>query len=302
MRIYFDNYNPTSSSGPNSFGSKLSRSLKKLGHEVTLGGFGDVQLSFIQTSSKRCSKVVLRLDGIYFNTRQDWRSLNAEIEKSHGLADCVIYQSDFNRRLAEHYFGPAKSHRVIGNGTIMEAVSDIPALDRKTLGLDRFSEIWCCSSSWRPHKRLKANIEYFLAKAPPTAGLVVLGENPDFHSTSPRVVYAGKVSWPMCIAFYKTSKVFLHLAFLDHCPNVVVDASACGCQVVVSSSGGTKEVAGPDASVVKDLDWDFSPLDLYDPPPLDFDDVSRNGVESSIDIDDVARKYIDAFRDVISLP
>ena len=39
---------------------------------------------------------------------------------------------------------------------------------------------------------------------------------------------------------YKASTHFVHLAWLDHCPNVVVDARASGCKIVCSSAGGTR--------------------------------------------------------------
>ena len=65
-------------------------------------------------------------------------------------------------------------------------------------------------------------------------------------------------------------KYFLHLSWLDHCPNVVVDARSCGCQVICSSTGGTKEIAGEDAIIIEEDEWNYEIVDLYDPPELDF--------------------------------
>ena len=61
---------------------------------------------------------------------------------------------------------------------------------------------------------------------------------------------------------YKASKYFLHLAWLDHCPNVVVDAMACGCTVICSSAGGTKEIAGDNAIIIEENDWNYEPVHL----------------------------------------
>jgi hypothetical protein len=71
------------------------------------------------------------------------------------------------------------------------------------------------------------------------------------------------------LSLYKRSSTFIHLAYLDHCPNVVVDAQASGCQIVCSSSGGTKEVVSNGILIIED-EWDLKPLPLYRPPPLDF--------------------------------
>ena len=77
-------------------------------------------------------------------------------------------------------------------------------------------------------------------------------------------------------SLYKSSKYFIHLAWLDHCPNVVVDAMACGCQIICSSDGGTKEVAGKNAIVIQESGWNFAPVELYKPPPMDFTQKVEN--------------------------
>lgn len=263
------------------------------GHEASTAlAEPDVQLSFITPTRRPNKKMALRLDGIYFNTRQNWTLMNAPIRDAHRSADLVIYQTNFNKRLSEKYFGDATRSVVISNGTSLDDIASISPIEHPDL--QKFEDVWCCASSWRPHKRLEANIRYFLQSASEKTALVVLGENPDVMINHPRVIYAGKQTWETCVSVYKRASRFIHLAFLDHCPNVVVDARACGCDIVISSSGGTREIAGPNASVVEDTKWDMRPLDLYAPPTLDFARTTRNGIESNIDIKDVARRYIDA--------
>ena len=145
---------------------------------------------------------------------------------------------------------------------------------------------------------MKENISYFLQNAPADACLIVAGENPDYLIKHPNVFYVGQLTWEQCISLYKRAKVFIHLAFLDHCPNVVVDARACGCNLIVASSGGTKEIAGVDATIVEDLQWDLQPLDLYSPPSLDFSKIKKNNIDSNIDIIDVSLRYIDALESI----
>jgi len=296
MKILLDNVDVNSSSGPNSFGRRLMLQAQKTGHIVGSDVEDpDVQLSFIMASRKK-AKLALRLDGIYFNSRQDWRRMNEPINRSFTAADLVVYQSNFNKTLTEKYFGTTKNSVVINNGTCLETIERISPIDHPDL--NKYSEMWSCASSWRPHKRLKDNIGYFLEKAPDDSCLIVAGENPDHVIQHPRVFYAGKLSWEQCIALYKRSTTFLHLAFLDHCPNVVVDARIAGCRLVVASSGGTKEIAGLNATVLNDVEWDMSPLDLYSPPPLDYSSSYPNELTSSVDIVDVSCRYIEALESI----
>jgi glycosyltransferase involved in cell wall biosynthesis len=42
---------------------------------------------------------------------------------------------------------------------------------------------------------------------------------------------------------YEQQDVFLHAAVNDPCPNVVIEAMACGLPIIYSTSGGTPEIA-----------------------------------------------------------
>ena len=90
------------------------------------------------------------------------------------------------------------------------------------------------------------------------------------------------------------------MSWLDHCPNVVVDARAAGCHVVCSSSGGTHEIAGSNCTVVEEDRWDFNPVKLYEPPKMDFSKQSNNGKDlSSVDINTVSKKYESVFKSLL---
>lgn len=288
MKIYLDNVNLGSSSGPNSFARKLQESLIGMSHSVTDVN-PDVQISFI-LATRKLAPTLQRLDGIYFNSEQDWKNLNAPIKATYDISDAVVFQSHFNRSLTEKYFGKKELFKVIPNGTDLHAISQIPRLSHPVI--DKYEKVWCCSSSWRPHKRLSENIRYFLEFSDIDTCLVVAGNNPDHVIEHERVFYSGNLSWEQLIALYKRSEVFIHLALMDHCPNVVVDARASGCKIVCSDSGGTKEIAGSDAVVVKDMEWDYMPFALYKPTTLDFSQILKSGIDSNLDVKYSAEQYI----------
>ena len=296
MKIYFDNIDFNSRSGPNSFGTKLASELEKNGHRINKDKDPDIQLSFIQAAQK-LAPVVQRLDGIYFNSEQDWELLNKPIRQTYDLANGVVFQSEFNKTLTEKYFGKKEKSIVIHNGTNLEYISKIPELNDPVI--NKFDNVWSCASSWRPHKRLSENVRYFLEHSGDNDCLVIAGNNPDYQIKHNRIFYVGNLNYPQLISLYKKSKYFIHLALMDHCPNVVVDARTSGCKIVCSSSGGTKEIAGDHSVIIQDMSWDYLPFKLYEPPRMDFSKINKQEENSIIDISKVTKKYLSFFNEIL---
>ena len=111
----------------------------------------------------------------------------------------------------------------------------------------------------------------------------------------------GNLDVKTLLSTFKASKYFIHLAYLDHCPNVVIDARACGAKIICSSSGGTKEIAGPDAIVIEDHNWDFSFIESQDLPKLDFDKKVNNQFNSDISMAKASKKYLQLFKEIIDV-
>ena len=298
MKVFLENFNENSDSGPNGFTKKLFKNLIEK-HEVKITSHDDADLSFclIQETIDINKPRILRLDGIYFNLEQDYQALNNPIRRTYYKSDAVIFQTEFNKKLIESWFGPHKNGNVIRNGTDVELIEKIPSIQNEDL--NNFQEIWSCAAAWRPHKRLDENIRYFLEFAPTNACLIIMGKDASpWLIKHPRVFYVGHLSWEHQIMIFKRSKVFLHLAFLDHCPNVVVDARASGCKIICSSSGGTKEIAGKDSIIIEEEDWDFKPLSLYKPPKMNFERIIKNDFDVSINIKEISKNYIDVMSGV----
>lgn len=292
MKVLIDNVNLDSNSGPNGFAGKIIKPLGKLGVDVSCvldkNFLPDIQLSFIMSHYK-FAPIVQRLDGIYFNSEQDFESLNGPIKATYIDAESVIFQSEFNKKLTEHWFGKKESNFVIHNGTCLERIKEINPIDHQLT--NSFENVWCCASSWRPHKRLSENVRYFLDHAGRHDCLIIAGENPDFRCDDPRVFYAGNLDWINLISLFKRSKYFIHLSWLDHCPNVVIDARASGCHIICSSAGGTSEICGANSTIIQEEDWDFSPIKLYSPPPVDFSKIIKSKKDIDISIERAAKEY-----------
>ncbi len=286
MKIQFENVNFNSRSGPNGFGLKLWKFLESRGHKIS--DDYDVLISFIESRIYEPKKV-LRLDGIYFSTRSDWKKENYLIEKSYNESAQVIVQSEFDRKLISKYFGERQEVSVIKNGTLLDVISKIPKAEINFP--QKPNKIWLSASRWRPHKRLVSNIELFKKFSEIGDVMVVAGKNPGTSLREDNVFYIGDLSWSNLISVMKRADNFIHLAWLDHCPNVVIDAKACGCKLYCSSAGGTAELAGKNDVVVLEPEWDFKPIDLYSPPELDFMQTTVGKYDSDYSIDAAGLKY-----------
>ena len=166
MKVLFDNVNTESRSGPNGFAKKLKEILSsnlydcEITCELNKDFVPDIQLSFIMSHYK-FAPIIQRLDWIYFNSQQDFESLNRPIRATYDAAETVIFQSDFNKKLSEKWFGKKEKSAVIRNGTSLAEIEKIKPTSHEAL--DNFSEVWSCASSWRPHKRLSENLRYFFS-------------------------------------------------------------------------------------------------------------------------------------------
>lgn len=292
MNLLLENVNLNSNSGPNHFAQKLKNYLSLRG--VTFNNFmpHDKKLTFIESTWNRTDlDMYLRLDGIYFNAGFDCNKMNANIKASYEAAKGVIFQTDFNRDLVFNWFGKHPNYTVINNGADTMAIKQFHPNQKFADSIEVEGDIWACAASWHSFKRLKENIKYFLKFSNSKDRMVIAGNNCDHLIDDPRITCVGNLNLRELYTLYSVSKYFIHLAYLDHCPNVVVDARAFGCRIVCSSSGGTKEIAGPDAIIVEEPDWDFSFIKEDHPPPLNFTNIKTNIYNSDISMAKAAKKY-----------
>jgi glycosyltransferase involved in cell wall biosynthesis len=299
VKIFFENVNFSSSSGPNGFAVKLRDEFLRMGEEITYNHLdSDVRLCFIRMLHKSPIPIVQRLDGISFNSSVDYRAANRSVEETYREAKSVIFQSNFDKRVVGNFFGERENCFVINNGTPFRKINEIPP----SLDYSDFSQVWSCAANWkgRPHKRLDQNIKYFIENSGEKDCLVVMGKVSQ-KVDSKRIFYLGEVKWDRMIAVMKASSKFIHLALVDHCPNVVVDAKSCGCQIICNSISGTHEISGSDAVIVEDgFDWDYrTPFDYRRRHDMEFSSKRGGGINANLDIKDVAKRYLSVTRGVI---
>ena len=317
MKIHFDGVNFASSTGPNTFANRLARKLFESGHEVTNEGpSADVSLVFIErTGQPLAKKYVQRLDGIWFKP-DEFATKNFGIKQLYHDADAVVWQSNFDKQMTTTWWKNPSSDmsrsRVIPNGIEIQPCKQLTIPSLMKLRSD-YKRMYVCSANWHPQKRLHDNVRLYkkLREKEPSSCLVILGNNPDVRVADPHVFYAGSHPPEVYNEIYSAADWMIHLAWADHCPNVVVEALAQGTPVVYPDTGGTKELVGSYGVMLYDLGQKYN-FNLYDydcPPVVDLDDVdelpnrhelSYHGVKDRIDINNTCKMYVELFKTVVN--
>jgi glycosyltransferase involved in cell wall biosynthesis len=268
---------------------------------------------------------VFRVDGAYFDSAETSGSnetLNRPIYEGIDGACGVVIQSHFDLELVRSFGRVDRPYEIINNGTDLTLFCPDGPDMKGALGIEASELVVLTSAKWRAHKRLDDIVEVFLEfsrrKAHPCR-LLILGDTAGvsipadgWSSQLPQnaqVTLVGHVQPDDLPAWYRTGDVFLYLSWLDHCPNSVVEAIACGLPVVCSNQGGTRElVEMSNAGVVAEADsgFTFELVDLYHPPKPScnvileaLEDVVHRLDEyrlkidrGPLDIDVVARRYV----------
>lgn len=315
MRVYFDNADITgrTTNGPHSFAARLARQLSRMGVKIVGHEDYDIALVTIEKSPRLnpSKPYVQRLDGLWFSPYDFQSNRNAGILRTYDRAEAVVFQSQFDRKFAEAWFGVHMKPNVICNGIELQhvdRVADVIMDIRKG-----YQNVFVCSSSWHGQKRLPTTIELYkrIKEHRPSSCLIVMGGGDitmDRESVKHDIFYTGPQPQDVCLQVFAASDYMIHLAWLDHCPNVVLESLSQDTPVICTSSGGTAEIlgaGGKNGIVIKDVDFDFKPNEYDFPPQL----VLPEGIEwltkpelstAHLDIKLCAQKYVDVFESVLS--
>ncbi len=197
------------------------------------------------------------------------------------LADLLIFQSEFSRRMNQHYF-PKKPNTVIPNGQKYSRISSVKD--------DSAIYLVTTYDYFRPSKRVAELLDFVCwarEQKSQNFQLTLLGYRTDFapknltdqhKKTIETADFVHRV--PAFSGFNDQVRsklgehhLYLTLTYRDNCPNAVVEALASGLPVVGTRSGGLHDIVG-DAGILIDLldpdDSHFSSFDYsFDYPAFD---------------------------------
>jgi len=199
----------------------------------------------IRLAKKRRAPIVLNQNGVAYPGWAGARTqeLNDRLRTVLRRADHVVYQSDFCKATADEFLGSAPAawevlHNAVDTTEFTPADEPPPGPPVLLLAGDQF----------QPYRLATALRTLVLL---PDVRLLVTGSLiEDGHSlaeqlgVADRVLFTGRYAQRDAPSAYRRAHVLLHPKVNDPCPNVVLEALACGLPVVHSASGGTPELVG----------------------------------------------------------
>lgn len=182
---------------------------------------------------------------------------NAATARALETADHVIYQSQWAKdQLDALLYQRDESFAIIPNGIDLtyfrpgrERQSPIPVLG--SVGVMRYR--YRLETILAASRRLDFDHKLLIVGDLDEECAAVLRQYQADPVVGPRITHQAHVPPEDLPALYQQMDVLLHPVCGDVCPNVVVEALACGVPVVAPSFGGTAELVGP-AGVIFDCD------------------------------------------------
>jgi glycosyltransferase involved in cell wall biosynthesis len=221
----------------------------------------------VRLAKKRRAPIVVNQNGVAYpgwaGARTD--ELNDRLRTVLRRADHVLYQSEFCKATADRFLGaPQAGWEVLPNAVDTSEFTPAPEPPAGApvllLAGDQFQP-------YRLGTALRTIALLSDVRLLVTGTLVedghVLAEQLGVHD---RVLFTGRYAQRDAPAVYRRAHVLLHPKVNDPCPNVVLEALACGLPVVHSESGGTPELVGEaGVGVGSDTTWEE---DVPPPPEL----------------------------------
>jgi glycosyltransferase involved in cell wall biosynthesis len=211
----------------------------------------------IRMAKRRSAPILLNQNGVAYRGWAGAKTdeLNDRLRTVLRRADHVLYQSVFCKEAADRFLGsPQGGSEVLYNAvdtaafTPGERPSGGPLI---LLGGDQ-------TATYRLETALRT-----LADLPDARLLVTGTVLEDGHGLAEelgladRVMFTGRYAQRDAVGIYRRAHLLLHPKVNDPCPNVVLEALACGLPVVHSASGGTSELVGEAGiGVPSDTSWD----------------------------------------------
>lgn len=200
--------------------------------------------TLIQLARRRKAPVVVNQNGVAYPAwaGRETDRLNARLRNVLTAATHVIYQSEFCKAAADHFLGPpADTWEMLPNAVDTKVFTP-------TVHVPEGGPVLLLAGDQSQAYRLETALETLALL--PDARLLVAGSVVDAQALARRLGVDGRIdlvgryAQRDAPALYRRADVLLHPKVNDPCPNVVLEALACGLPVVHSATGGTPELVG----------------------------------------------------------
>jgi len=312
--------------GPSTFAQKLGQRLALRGASVADACTEDcdVLLAIVSAPLGELLKakrwgipIVQRLDGVYYPAVSGWRWWidDGPIWMTYRFfADRVVFQSEYSRRMCEHFLGaPRCPCSIVYNGVDLALFSPEGEAKRVAEG----TVLLCLLATFWRESEILPVLEAFdhIRAEHEDARLVVVGrftrQVGHIPESRPDVDWLGQVPHSELPAIYRGAELMLSSKLRSPCPNAVIEAMASGVPTACYDSGGHSELIGEEGGVCVPLADGFGPF-----PTLDARDLAQAGnrvlanrsafavgarrrAEQRFSLDQMVDGYLEAFEEAI---
>jgi len=212
----------------------------------------------IRLAKRRRAPIVVNQNGVAYPGWAGPRTeeLNDRLRTVLRRADHVVYQSEFCKAAADRFLGAAQGgwevlHNAVDTSVFTPAPAP-PAGGHVLLLAGDQTQPYRLGTAFRT-LALLPELRLLVTGALIEDGRALAEE----LGVADRVLFTGRYAQRDAPSVYRRAHVLLHPKVNDPCPNVVLEALACGLPVVHSASGGTPELVG-DAGlgVGSDTTWE----------------------------------------------
>ncbi len=227
----------------------------------------------IRLALRRGAPVLVNQNGVAYPGWAGERTdeLNARLRGVLEHAHHVVYQSEFCKSAADRFLGQPRStwevlHNAVDTSEFTPAAESPPGGHVLLLAGDQ-TQPYRLGTALRT-LALLPGVRLLVTGTLIEDGLALAEQ----LGVADRVLFSGRYAQRDAPSVYRRAHVLLHPKVNDPCPNVVLEALACGLPVVHSASGGTPELVGDaGVGVGSDTSWE------QDVPPAP--DLLAAGVE-----------------------
>ena len=188
-------------------------------------------------------------------------AVNAAISQALELSPIVIYQSRWAKEQLDQYLHKRNDHyKIIYNGVDLQQFhpknsshAELPVLG--TVGVMRYR--YRLQTFLEMSRRLEIPHRLLIVGSLDSDCAQVLKDYQNDAVVGPRITYQPHVPAAELPELYRKMSVLVHPVSGDTCPNVVIEALACGIPVVAPDQGGTAEMIGPGGVIFSSELWKY---------------------------------------------
>jgi len=273
--LVFLNIDGRGKGGPQVWTGRLRSLLEQRGYGITLDLHDDWAAALFIIGSEGMDKALERGRTVGYRVanaylppwfevmgramKPEHHAVNAAIARALELADMVIYQSQWGKEQLDHCLHQRTDrYAVIYNGVDVKHFSPAPQRPTGlpvlgTVGVLRYA--YRLETFFEVSKRLDAPHRLLIVGNLDGEAANVMAHYRNDPQVGPRITYQSYVPPQQLPDFYRQMSVLIHPVSGDACPNVVVEALACGVPVVAPRFGGTAEVVGVGGCIFDAEPW-----------------------------------------------